>query len=225
MLDYIWAMMIIIGVVYGFMCGRIEVVSNGILDSSKEAVSTCITMLGIMCLWCGVMQVAKDAGIMKKLSRLLEPFIHFLFPNIKGYEKANEYIVTNMVANILGLGWAATPAGLKAMEELAKIEEERYEKGDYADEERNILSREIKRKRKNQMKRGMASDEMCTFLVMNISSLQLIPVNMIAYRSQYGSVNPSAIVLPGIVATIVNSMVAIVYCKMKSSHTKRKRIF
>ncbi len=199
MLDYIWAAMIIIGVIYGMFCGQIEVVSNGILDSSKEAVSTCITMLGIMCAWSGLMQVAKEAGIMTRISKILRPFIRFLYPKIVRYDKANEYIVTNMAANILGLGWAATPAGLKAMEELALIEEERHKDGYYPNERRN----------------SVASDEMCTFLVMNISSLQLIPVSMIAYRSQYGSINPSAIVLPAIIATITNSIFAILYCKFK----------
>ena len=102
----------------------------------------------------------------------------------------------NFVANFLGLGWAATPAGLKAMECLADLEEERRTADHFA------------------MPRGIASNEMCTFLILNISSLQLIPVNVIVYRSQYGSVNPTAIVGPGIVATLVSTVVAIVFCKV-----------
>ena len=101
-------------------------------------------------------------------------------------------------ANFLGLGWAATPAGLKAMEELEKLEEERRQ---------GRLPGPVR-------KRGVASNEMCTFLILNISSLQLIPMNIIAYRSQYGSVNPTAIVGPGIVATAVSTIVAVLYCKM-----------
>ena len=101
-------------------------------------------------------------------------------------------------ANFLGLGWAATPAGLKAMEELEKLEEERRQ---------GRLPGPVR-------KRGVASNEMCTFLILNISSLQLIPMNIIAYRSQYGSVNPAAIVGPGIAATAVSTIVAVLYCKM-----------
>lgn len=101
-------------------------------------------------------------------------------------------------ANVLGLGWAATPAGLKAMEELSKLEE-------------NKRSGRIPG---IQGKKGAASNEMCTFLIINISSLQLIPVNMIAYRSQYGSVNPAGIIAPAIVATLISTVVAVLYCKM-----------
>ena len=108
-----------------------------------------------------------------------------------------EFISANMIANFLGLGWAATPFGLKAMEELGKLEEERRQ------------GKALGTVRES----GMASNEMCTFLILNISSLQLIPVNIIAYRSQYGSVNPTAIVGPAIVATLVSTAVAVVFCK------------
>ena len=109
-------------------------------------------------------------------------------------------------ANILGLGWACTPAGLKAMEELAKLEEERGNPayGGSGGKER------------------IASNEMCTFLILNISSLQLIPVNMIAYRQQYGSVNPAGIIAPAIAATFVSTAVAVVYCKVKDRRRKEK---
>jgi spore maturation protein A len=142
----------------------------------------------------------------------LEPFIQFLFPNIPKNHPAAEHISMNMIANILGLGWAATPAGLKAMESLAKLEEER-------ELQNNLQTIHNSKKRKtgyrNQGKE-IASDEMCTFLIINISSLQLIPVNIIAYRSQYGSVNPTAVIGPGIVATLVNTVVAVVFCKLMS---------
>ena len=108
-----------------------------------------------------------------------------------------------MIANVFGLGWAATPAGLKAMEELAKLEEE-MGNPDYRSDGKGIRG---KRER-------VASNEMCTFLILNISSLQLIPVNMIAYRSQYGSVNPAGIIAPAIVATFVSTAVAVIYCKI-----------
>ena len=176
MLNYIWAVMIAIGVIYGALTGNIEAVANGALDSAGEAVQLCITMTGIMALWVGLMEIAKNSGLIASMTKGIQPFISFLFPRIPGNHAAREYISTNIIANILGLGWACTPAGLKAMEELQKLNEE-----------------ECRRTGKPPV---TASNEMCTFLIMNISSLQLIPVSIIAYRSQYGSVNPTAVIVP-----------------------------
>lgn len=111
MLNYIWALMILVGIVYGALTGNIREVSNAALDSAGEAVSLCITMLGIMALWVGLMEIAQSAGLIRKMTRGIQPFISFLFPRIPKDHKAREYISTNMIANILGLGWAATPAG------------------------------------------------------------------------------------------------------------------
>ena len=122
-----------------------------------------------------------------------------MFPRIPKNHPAREYIATNIIANVLGLGWACTPAGLKAMEELANLERERGNP-------QYLENTEVKGR--------SASNEMCIFLILNISSLQLIPVNMIAYRSQYGSVNPAVIVAPAIVATLVSTVVAIGFCKV-----------
>lgn len=213
MLNYIWAFMIIIGVVYGAATGNISDISNGFIDSSKEAVTLCITMLGIVSFWSGIMEVATQSGIIGQMTRLISPLVNFLFPGIPKNHKSREHITTNIIANILGLGWAATPAGLRAMESLTELEEERREG--------LVQMPEAAAKKKPQkpgtvegMPCGIASNEMCTFLILNISSLQLIPVNIIAYRSQYGSVNPTAIVGPGILATAVSTAVAIVFCKV-----------
>lgn len=192
MLNYIWAFMILVGIVYGALTGNISAVSNAALDSAKEAVTLCITMLGIISMWSGIMEVAKSAGMIAAATRKCGRILHFLFPRIPASHPAREYIATNMIANILGLGWAATPAGLKAMEALSELERERTGKSPV-----------------------IATNEMCTFLILNISSLQLIPVNMIAYRSQYGSPNPTAIIAPAIAATLFSSLVAVVYCKVK----------
>ena len=192
MLNFLWAGMIIIGVVYAVLTGNIDAVTNAALDSSKEAVTLCITMLGVMAFWMGLMEIAAKAGIIQSLSKMLRPVVRFMFPKIPEKHKANEHITTNIVANMLGLGWAATPAGLQAMESLGKLQEERG--GDSS----------------------IASDEMCTFLILNISSLQLININIIAYRSQYGSVNPTRIVGAGLVATIISTAVGCLYCKIKS---------
>ena len=201
MLNYIWGFMILVGILYGSITGNIDVVGNGIIESAKEAVSLCITMLGVMAMWCGIMEIANDAGIIEAATRRIIPVIRKLFPSIPDGHKAWEYISLNIIANILGLGWAATPAGLKAMEELQKINVE-----------------ECKRKYKNDWRRrsGIATNEMCTFLVLNISSLQLIPVSVITYRSQYGSVNPAAVVAPAILATGISTLAAVLYCIIKN---------
>ena len=201
MLDYLWAGMILIGVIYGMFTGRIAEISNAALDSSKEAVSLCITMMGVMSFWVGLMEIATQAGIIESMSRRMNPVIRFLFPWLPKNHPAEKHIITNIIANALGLGWAATPAGLKAMEELSNLEEDRR---------KGRIAGPVRRK-------GIASDEMCTFLIINISSLQLIPVNVIAYRSQYGSVNPTGIVGAGIAATLVSTLVAVVFCRMKNS--------
>ena len=205
MLNYLWAGMIIIGVIYAAFTGRLPDVTNAALDSSKEAITLCITMMGVMSFWVGLMEIATEAGIIRYLSRKLRPVIRFLFPELPAKHPAEEHITTNIIANILGLGWAATPAGLRAMEELGKLEEDRR---------RGRLPGPVRA-------RGVASNEMCTFLIINISSLQLIPVNVIAYRSQYGSVNPAGIVGAGIVATAVSTGVAVVFCKIMDRGKRR----
>lgn len=198
MLNAIWAFMILIGILYASLTGNMMELSNAALDSAKEAVSLCITMLGVMAFWVGMMEIAGQSGMIERMTRGLRPFIHFMFPRIPDGHKSLEYISTNIVANILGLGWACTPAGLKAMEQLSGLEAERGNQ-EYCE----------------RGKQRSSSNEMCVFLILNISSLQLIPVNMIAYRSQYGSVNPTGIIAPAIVATAVSTLAAIIYCKIK----------
>lgn len=206
MLNAIWAVMILLAVVYAAFTGHMSEVTNAALDSAGEAISLCITMAGVVALWMGLMEIAKKAGLVQKLTRSIGPFLSFMFPGIPRNHPAREYIATNIIANILGLGWACTPAGLKAMEELAKLEAQRGTAG-YAGEN-------------TQMQRR-ASNEMCNFLILNISSLQLIPVNMIAYRSQYGSADPTAVIAPAIVATMVSTVTAIFYCKYKDRRKMR----
>lgn len=198
MLNYLWGGMILIAVIYGTVTGNVKAVGNAALDSSKEAVELCITMLGVMALWTGIMQIAEASGLTKKFIKLVRPVLRFLFPDIPEESKANDYIASNLLANILGLGWAATPFGLKAMTELQKIH---LEQGG---------------------EKGVASRAMCAFLIINISSLQLIPVNIIAYRSQYGSVNPAEIVGPAIVATLVSTLAAVVFIKVTGEREKRR---
>ena len=197
-MNYLWGGMILIGIIYGAITGNMQAVTDAALSSSKEAVTLCITMVGVMSLWVGIMEIARDAGLIQSMSKKIRPFIRFMFPDVPNGHPAQEHITTNIIANFLGLGWAATPAGLEAMEAL---------------EELNV---EECRKLGNTKKRApdIASRSMCTFLILNISSLQLIPVNIIAYRSQYGSANPTSIVGASIVATLVSTVVGIIFCKV-----------
>ena len=201
MLNFLWGAMLLIGIVYGAATGRMNEVTDAALSSAKEAVSLCITMAGIVAMWVGIMEIAKSSGLVERLTRKMRPLLGFLFPDVPGEHRAMEFISANMIANFLGLGWAATPFGLKAMEELAKLEKQR-----------------------KSVSPGTASNAMCTFLILNISSLQLIPVNIIAYRSQYGSVNPTAIVGPGIVATAVSTVVAVIFCKVMERDSRYNNI-
>ncbi|MBE5993724.1 MAG: nucleoside recognition protein [Paenibacillaceae bacterium] len=202
MLNYLWAFMLLIGVIWGALHGNLSAVTDGALTSAKEAVMLCITMLGIMSFWTGLMEIGSKSGLIERLSAKMGPVLHFLFPKIPEKHPSLEYISTNIIANILGLGWAATPAGLKAMESLKDLEETRrkeYSQG---------------KKIPKPVSDGTANNEMCTFMIINISSLQLIPVNMIAYRSQYGSPDPTAIVGPAIAATLFSTVIGVALCKL-----------
>lgn len=197
-MNYLWAGMILIGVVYAAFTGSLPDVTTAVLDSAKEAVTLCITMLGVMSFWMGLMKIGENAGMIATLARRLRPVLHFLFPQIPKDHIVNEYLSTNMIANIFGLGWAATPAGLKAMAELQKINKEN-----------------CKQYGENQYRgTDIATKEMCDFLIINISSLQLVPINIIAYRAQYGSIAPTDIMGAAIAATTVGTVVAIVFCKL-----------
>ena len=185
MLNYLWGCMILIGVVYAALTGNIDSVTSGALDGAKDAVSLCITMLGVMAFWCGLMEIAEKSGLIDKCKCGVAPLISWLFPNVPRQSRAFSYITTNMISNFLGLGWAATPAGIRAMQELSELNGHN----------------------------SVASCDMCTFLVINISSIQLIPVNIIAYRSQYGSANPTSILFPSIISTTCSTFVAVIFCR------------
>lgn len=189
-MDYLWAGMLFLGILYGSFTGNISAVSTAAISAGGEAISLCITTAGVLTLWTGLMEIAKTSGLITSAAKVIRPLISYLFPNLPKEHPAAEHISLNFIANFLGLNWGATPAGLKAMEELSNLEAERGNPTD------------------------IASDEMCTFLIINISSLQLIPISMIAYRQQYGSVNPASIIGPAILATLINTLAAIIFCKI-----------
>ena len=192
MLNYIWGIMILIGVAVGAINGRLQDVTNAAIVSAEDAVKLCITMLGVMSMWTGLMKIAERAGLVNMLSKRMAPLLRFMFPDIPRGHKAFQYISTNFIANILGLGWAATPAGLKAMEELQVL---------------------------NPVK-DTASKSMCMFMIINMSSLQLVTMNIIAYRSQYNSANPSEIIGPGLIATLFSTIAAVAFGKILEKGTR-----
>lgn len=194
MLNKLWGIMLLGGIIVAAFTGRIGEAGTAAIDSSKEAVTLCIAMLGVMSMWTGIMNVAKKAGLIDAMTRALRPVLRFLFPDIPREHVVNEYIAANMIANMLGLGWAATPYGLKAMEEMKELNQGSH----------------------------IASPDMCTFLIINISSLQLIPVNIIAYRSQYGSVSPTSIIGMGLIATIVSTAVGVLFATMARKFSKKR---
>ena len=195
MLNRLWGFMILVGILFAACTGRMGQVGTAAIDSSKEAVTLCITMLGIMSMWTGLMNVAKKAGIIDALTRGLRPVLAFLFPGVPKEHKANEYMAANIISNVLGLGWAATPVGLKAMEQLKELNHGSH----------------------------IASADMCTFLILNISSLQLIPVNIIAYRSQYGSVSPTSIIGMGLAATVISTAAGVIFSVVARKWKERGR--
>ena len=167
-MNYIFTFMIILSLITSFFTGTVNETVQSALDGAKNSVELTLSFAGIMCMWCGFLKLAEEGGAMNALSKLINPIIKILFPKLKDNNKAKEYITANISANLLGVGNAATPAGIAAMNELDKINEN----PDYA------------------------SDEMSIFTVINTSSVQLIPTTIIALRSAFGSLNPESIILP-----------------------------
>lgn len=165
MLNVIWGFFLIGGILTGAFLGRMDLVTNAVIDGGRNAVELAFTMAGVVAVWSGILKIAEKGGMIDALAEKMEPFLDFLFPEVPRGHAARRYISANFAANFLGLGWAATPAGLLAMEELAKL----------------------------NGKTGRASNAMCMFLVVNMSSLQLVTVNILAYRAEYGSAAPAEI--------------------------------
>ena len=218
MLDYLWAGMLIFGVLWGILQGKGAELTQAVLDGGRSAVDLSLTLLGAMAIWTGLMEIAEKCGILQGIHRLLRPVIRWLFPDLPEDHPATESISMNFAANILGLGNAATPAALKAMKELQELEEERA--GVTQEQRKRSAVHKVQGKR--TFDKYTASDEMCTFLIINISSLQLIPINMIIYRSQYGSVNPAMITVPVLIATVASTVVGVVMCKVLRAAPRTK---
>lgn len=176
MINKVWFFLISLGVCYSLITQN-ESIGEIILSSAPSAYELLISLFPLIILWSGIMKIAEDSGLLHKFSKLLRPILRHLFPSVKN-EKALDYISSNVAANMLGLGSAATPFGLKAMEELDK-------------ENKN---------------KGTATDAMITFLVLNTSGVTILPMTVIALRMSYNSINPTCIILPSLIATSISTI-------------------
>ena len=195
MINFIWCGMIVIGIIVGTLTGNIEAVSTAAIEWAETAVELSLGLIGVMALWLGLMKIAEEAGIVRGMGLLMKPIMVRLFPEVPADHPAMGSIVANMAANFFGLGNAATPLGIKAMQELQDLNENKDE----------------------------ASNAMVMFLAINTSSVTLISSSTIAYRSAAGAANPADIIGPTIVATIVSTTVAIIACKVLEKLPKYKR--
>ena len=186
MLNILWPLFIIISFIYAIFTGKVNELNTGIFDSVADAVNLSITFLGTMCLWNGLMEIVKNTSLINKLTTFFTPFIKLIFPELKKNEDAKAEISMNIIANVLGLGNAATPLGLKAMKTMQK----------------------------ENSKKDTLSNSMMMFIVLNTASLQLIPTNVIAIRTSLGSENPTEIIFPVWIATIVAAIVGILATKI-----------
>ncbi|WLD91874.1 nucleoside recognition domain-containing protein [Alkalihalobacillus sp. AL-G] len=195
MVNLIWAFMFIFGIVFAAINGTMDEVNKVLFTSAQEAVTICLGLISILVFWLGLMNVAKKAGLLDKLTGLFRPAVSRLFPEIPKNDPAMGYILSNMVANLFGLGNAATPMGIKAMEEMKRLNGGKSE----------------------------ASRSMITFLAINTSSLTLIPTTVIAIRMNYGSASPTEIVSTTIIATTCSTLSAILIDRFFHSRTLKKR--
>lgn len=196
MLNYIWVGMLITGFIFAVVNGRVDYVAKALMDSAGNAVKLCIDLLGVMCLWTGMMNIAEKSGFVISIGRAVKPLIRILFPSIPEKHPASGAVVMNLVANFLGLGNAATPLGLKAMNELQKL----------------------------NVSKDTASDAMSMFLVLNTSALQLIPATVIALRSAAGSAEASSIMGPIWFATLCAFFTGVISAKILSGIYNKKSL-
>ncbi|AGX41140.1 nucleoside recognition domain-containing protein [Clostridium saccharobutylicum] len=186
MINYIWFALVFLGILVGVLSGNGEGISKAIVNSSGSTVTFIIELTGIMCFWCGVMKVAEKSGFTEKLSKILRPILQIIFKEAAKDEKALGAIVMNLTANMMGLSNAATPFGIKAMEEMDRLNHEK----------------------------GTASNDMALFLVLNAACIQLVPSTIISIRAACNSSNPGIIILPAIVSTATAATVGVICCKI-----------
>lgn len=193
MLNILWPIFIIISIIYAIFSGNLENLNKSIFESTESAVNLTLTLIGMTCLWSGIMEIASKTSIIEYLSKILKSVIKKLFPEISSESKSYDNIIMNIVANILGLGNAATPLGLKAMNELQKENDDKEK----------------------------LSDSMMMLIVLNTASLQIIPTTVIAIRNSLGSDNPTKMIFPVWISTICAAIVGVIFCKIIIKYTKK----
>lgn len=194
MMGYIWGGMILVAFLFGLINGQTEAVTQAVLDGAGSAVSMAFELLGMMCFWSGLLEVAKRAGLTQKLARCLRPIMRVLFPRLAPDSPAISAMVMNITANFLGLSNAATPLGLAAMSELQKV----------------------------APKNGRATDEMCMFVVINTASISLLPTTLIALRTAAGSQEPLCIILPVWICSLAALTVGVLTAKLLAQRERRR---
>ncbi|MEG0774148.1 nucleoside recognition domain-containing protein [Clostridium sp.] len=190
MINVIWFLILIIGIGYGVFNGNGEVVSKAIINSTSSTVELIIGLVGMMCLWCGVMKIAERSGLTDKLAKVLKPILKLIFKEAGKDERALGAIVMNLTANMFGLSNAATPFGIKAMEEMDRLN-------------RN---------------KDVASNDMVLFLVLNAACIQFVPTTVISIRAALNSQNPGAIIFAALCTTTIASIIGVTLCKLVQKH-------
>jgi len=186
LINYIWFFILVFGIIFGLITGKADMLSKSIVASTENTVTLVIGLLGIMCLWCGIMKVAQKSGLTDKIAKILKPVLRLLFKDAAKDERALGAIVMNLTSNMFGLSNAATPFGIKAMEEMERLN-------------------------KNK---GTASNDMALFLVLNAACIQLVPTTVISIRAACKSHNPGMIILPAVIATGTAAIVGVIACKI-----------
>ena len=195
MLNVFWPFCIVISIVIAILTGKVENINNSVFESTKSAVELTLTLIGTMCLWSGIMKIAVNTSIIEKIKKLLKPIMRFLFPKIKVQDKEYQEICMNIISNLLGMGNAATPLGLKAMQSMQEKNEEKEK----------------------------LTDSMAMLIVLNTASLQIIPTTVISIRTSLGSTNPTKIIVPVWIATLAAAISAIIATKLFIKIEKRKK--
>lgn len=186
MINIIWFFLLIVGIIFGLITGNGEIISKSIISSTEASVKLIIGLIGMMSLWCGVMKIAQKSGMTDKIATVLKPILNLLFKDVSKNKNAMGSILLNLTSNMLGLSNAATPFGVKAMEELQKV----------------------------NPNKDTATDDMALFLVLNAACIQLVPTSVISMRAACGSNNPGIIIVPAIITTGVAAIMGIIYCKI-----------
>ncbi|SMC27129.1 spore maturation protein A [Clostridium acidisoli DSM 12555] len=186
MINYVWFFILIVGIVFGIITGRGEIVSKSIIDSTAATVELTIQLIGLMCLWCGVMRIAEKSGITNMLSKILRPLLKIIFRKSSNNPEIVAPMIMNLTSNIMGLSNAATPFGIKTMEAMEKV----------------------------NTNKGVATNDMARFLVLNAACIQLVPTSVISIRAASGSQNPGIIIIPAIITTAVAAIMGMIYCSI-----------